>query len=105
MFGLETFADRCGGGLPNSGFGTAAIRWEVSMDRMTRVTLMLIAAGLWANAVVMVIQPVRAAPPSEEAVQLSRIATAFDMLLLDGTDCKNEKICAGHFGQFLPKPR
>ena len=48
------------------------------MDRVTKATLMLIAAGLWANAAIMVVRPTRAAPlppPSDETViWLGRIA-------------------------------
>jgi hypothetical protein len=65
------------------------------MDRITKVTLMLIAAGLWANAAVAVIRPALAAPPDLERIgdELQKLRLDFDKLLNGGFGCNNQKLC------------
>jgi len=70
------------------------------MDRVTKITLMVIAAGLWANAAAMTIRPARAAYDADIITWLSRIGTDlqaikndFHQLIGGGQDCTNGNLC------------
>ena len=70
------------------------------MDRVNRATLMLIAAGLWANAAVVIIHPARAADDADVVTWLGKIGTDlqairndFHELVVSGPHCQNDKLC------------
>ncbi len=68
------------------------------MDHITKAALVLIAAGLWANAIATIVRPAQAA--SEQTVWLGRMALElqsmshdFHDLVMGSPDCKNPNLC------------
>ena len=66
------------------------------MDRSSKLVLVLIATGLWANALVPLMQPAHAQQAewlSRIALDVQTIAHDIDALVKGGLNCTNQKFC------------